>query len=204
MQSILQYRRIGLAVKKQLQRDEEKRAATFTSNLGEKPVQQPLPAPQSEAAVSISDPPVDKPPSESIGSDSSSEDGIEAQEERDHVTRTRTHLSERIALGRALTGILARNRTVPDGGDPRVFVVGWEGKNDPMNPKTRSTTARVGATIIISAIAFVVTAASAIDTAILPQAAAEFGVSQVVESIATGMFTDSYLKLLSRYILTST
>ena len=61
-----------------------------------------------------------------------------------------------------------------------------------MNPKNRSVARRVGATVIIAAIAFVVTAAYAIDTAILPQAAAEFGVSAVVESIATGMYANSY------------
>jgi hypothetical protein len=194
MQSILQYRRIGLAVQKQLQRDEEKRAASVTSNVGDKQFQHLFLAPQRADALA-SDPSVDESSNVSIGSDSSSEDGIEAKEESARIARTRTHLSERIALGRALTGILARNRTVPDGRDSKVFVVGWEGKNDLMNPKNRGVALRVGATLIIAAIAFVVTAASAIDTAILPQAAAEFGVSNVVESIATGMSNNSHSKL---------
>ena len=42
--------------------------------------------------------------------------------------------------------------------------------------------ARVRATVTVSEIAFVVTAASAIDTAVLPQAAAEFGVSDVLDN----------------------
>ena len=100
MQSILQYRRIGLTVQKQFQRDEEKRAALATPNLEERQFQQPLSAPQ-RADVLISNLFVDGSSSESIRCDSSSEDGIEAKEESARIARTRTHLSERIALGRA-------------------------------------------------------------------------------------------------------
>jgi hypothetical protein len=192
MQSILQYRRIRLAVQKQLLRDEEKRVAIRTANLEENANQQPIPKPESQADAPVSSAALDGSSSES--SESPKEEGGGGngdKEDAPPVTPTRTRLSERIVLGRALTGILARSRTAPEGGDARLFVVGWEGKDDPMNPKNRSTLQRVVATLIVSAIAFVVTAASAIDVAILPQASAEFGVSDVVESIATGMFFSS-------------
>jgi hypothetical protein len=86
-----------------------------------------------------------------------------------------------------LTGIHARDRTTREGKGSKVFVVGWEGEDDPLNPRNYSTITRVGLTLVLASISFVVTAASSIDTAIIPQAAAEFGVSEVVESLATGM-----------------
>ena len=162
-------------MQRQLLRDEEKRAGRIPTIPQERVLERPLPGPDDSSP-------------ESLETDLSKEDDSnDDDDESPQVAPTRTRLSERIILGRALTGVLARNRTVPEGSDPRVFVVGWEGKNDPMNPKNRSTALKVVATVIVSAIAFVVTAASAIDTAILPQASAEFGVSDVVESIATGM-----------------
>lgn len=187
MQSILQYRRIGLAVQKQLLRDEEKRAGAIPTIPEEKALEQPLPGQDNQTDAPAQP---DDSSSESLEIDCpKEEDNNNDNEESPQVAPTRTRLSERIFLGRALTGVLARHRTVPEGSDPRVFVVGWEGKNDPMNPKNSSTALKVVATVIVSAIAFVVTAASAIDTAILPQASAEFGVSGVVESIATGILS---------------
>lgn len=184
MQSLLQYRRIGLAVQKQLRRDEEKRAGR-TPNIPEDKSREQNLGTEGHPGNRL---PIGNSSSDSLEGQSIKEDeASEENEQSPQVTPTRTRLSERIALGRALTGVLARKRTsVPEGSDPTVFVVGWEGKDDPTNPKNRSTATKVVATIIISLIAFVVTAASAIDTAVLPQAAAEFGVSDVVESIATG------------------
>jgi hypothetical protein len=184
MQSLLQYRRIGLAVQKQLRRDEEKRAGTIPTIPEDKSLEQNLSTEgHPDSRLPIDDSSSESPEAQSIKDAEASEEN----EESTQVTPTRTRLSERIALGRALTGVLARKRTtIPEGSDPTVFVVGWEGKDDPTNPKNRSTTVKIVATIIVSLIAFVVTAASAIDTAVLSQAAAEFGVSDVVESIATG------------------
>ncbi|KZF22777.1 MFS general substrate transporter [Xylona heveae TC161] len=87
-----------------------------------------------------------------------------------------------------LTGIHARDRTPDEGGEGKVFVVGWEGDNDPLKPHNWSIPRRVAATLVVSCIAIAVTAASSIDSAVLPQSAAEFGVSDVAGSLATGMF----------------
>lgn len=177
MQSILQYRKIGLAVQKQLLRDEEKRSATIATGLEQ----------ENSKPKTTADAPASGSSSDFLESDSPQEDGNGDEEKASGVEKTRTRLSERIALGRAFTGILERNPTVSESRESRVFVVGWAGKNDPLNPKNLSPFLRVITTAIVGAIAFIVTVASSIDIAVLPQAAAEFGVSEVVESIATGM-----------------
>lgn len=69
------------------------------------------------------------------------------------------------------------------------YQVDWESPSDPQNPKTWSTGHRLTTTLVLVAISFVVTASSSIDSAVAPQAAADFGVSDVVESLAgTGIF----------------
>lgn len=71
----------------------------------------------------------------------------------------------------------------------KYYRVDWESESDPQNPHNWSTTHRMTLTLVLVAIAFVVTASSAIDSAIAPQAAADFGVSDVTESLAgTGIF----------------
>jgi multidrug resistance protein len=69
-----------------------------------------------------------------------------------------------------------------------VFVVGYESEKDIMNPHNWSFMTRIFATIMIAAIGFIVGFASAIDSAALKQASADFGVSDVTESLATGLF----------------
>jgi multidrug resistance protein len=73
-------------------------------------------------------------------------------------------------------------------GRERVFVVSYESEKDNMNPHNWSYTTRIGATILIAAIGWIVGFASSIDSAAQTQAAAEFGVSDVAESLATGLF----------------
>lgn len=171
MHSYLQYRKIGLAVERQLERDQEKAQAlslprhatgTTTSHLSE----------------TSSD--------ESTANEVS--EGVDAENNPDILKTTKTRHSERTALGHALDGIHARERTTKEGKGPMVFVVGWENEHDPLDPHNRSHASRLITTLIVASIAFVVGAASSIDTAIAPQASAEFGVSDVVESLATGKY----------------
>jgi hypothetical protein len=192
MQSILQYRRIGLAVQRQLDRDQEKAVALTTGETVDKDSQLPIPAPSNQAPAAISVPPLSRSSTESLEVDThKEEDNIDTDRSGD-IKQTRTQLSQRTALGYALTGIHARDRTTHEGKGSKVFVVGWEGKDDPLNPRNHSTISRVLATLILATIGFVVIAASSIDTAVLPQASAEFGVSEVVESLATGMCAQAY------------
>ncbi|WPH04826.1 Hypothetical protein R9X50_00772300 [Acrodontium crateriforme] len=104
------------------------------------------------------------------------------------ITRTATQQSEGTALGAILTGIAIRKRKTNEGGSGNVFVVGYEGPNDPNNPQNWTLTTRILCTFMIASIACVVGIASAIDSSALKQAAQEFGVSEVVESMATGLF----------------
>jgi hypothetical protein len=69
-----------------------------------------------------------------------------------------------------------------------VFVVGYESENDPMNPHKWPYGTRIFAAILIASIGFIVGFASSIDSAALTQASEEFGVSDVTESLATGLF----------------
>jgi hypothetical protein len=102
---------------------------------------------------------------------------------------TRTQQSKGATFGRAITGVDVRDRTTHEGEKGGlVFVVGYQGENDPMNPHNWGVGIRVFSTVIIASIGFVVGVASAIDSSALPHAAAEFGVSEVVESLATGEY----------------
>lgn len=184
MQSFLQYRKYGLAVEQQLRQDQEK-AVTWAEKAGQP--SQPAHVLTHAALAAVQPPPTSVP-------DSASEDGIDSEilgpGQADIMARTRTRFSARTALGHALNGIHARDRKTHEGKGSLVFVVNWDGERDPLNPRNISIPTRIWLTLIVSAIAFVMTAASSIDTAILPQASAEFGVSDVVESLAaTGMYS---------------
>ena len=92
------------------------------------------------------------------------------------------------ALGTTLTGIAVRDRSTKEGGSGKVFVVGYEGPDDILNPHNWSKWTRFAATVNIAAIGWIVGFASSVDSAALPQASAYFGVSDVTESLATGLF----------------
>ncbi|KAK5695953.1 hypothetical protein LTR97_008373 [Elasticomyces elasticus] len=104
------------------------------------------------------------------------------------ISTSRSAVSQRHALGQTLTGIDIRKRSTREGGTGDVFVVGYEGSDDPNDPHNWSNWQRIPCTFLIAGIGCVVGLASAIDSSALPQAAQEFGVSEVVESCATGLF----------------
>lgn len=88
----------------------------------------------------------------------------------------------------AMTGIEVRRLTTQQSDSRKLFVVGFEGERDHLNPKNWSNTTRWSLTLIISFVAFIVGLASSIDSAVLVQAANDFGISEVAESAATGLF----------------
>ncbi|KAK4694731.1 hypothetical protein P7C71_g2899, partial [Lecanoromycetidae sp. Uapishka_2] len=117
--------------------------------------------------------------------------GSVRREEEDHMSRASTVATRKsmgTALGTTLTGIDVRDRSTREGGEGKVFVVGYEGENDPMNPHNWSFVTRFGATINIAAIGWIVGFASSVDSGALTQATMDFGVSEVTESLATGLF----------------
>ncbi|KAL5365024.1 major facilitator superfamily domain-containing protein [Aspergillus floccosus] len=87
-----------------------------------------------------------------------------------------------------LPGIELRQQPHDGGGHSTVFLVGWDHESDTMNPRNYSLVTRISVTLLVSAIAFVVSAASSIESAVLLQNSAAYNVSEVVASLATGIF----------------
>ncbi|ROW02512.1 hypothetical protein VMCG_06004 [Cytospora schulzeri] len=104
------------------------------------------------------------------------------------VLTAATQYTARAALGHSLTGVHARDRQTNEGKGDKVFIVGWEGLDDPLNPQNWSLARRVSCTLQISLIGIAVSSASGIDATVLPQAAKSLGVSEVAESLATGLY----------------
>lgn len=117
------------------------------------------------------------------------------REEANQMSRADTIATKQstgTALGTTMTGIEVRDRKTNERGsddiEGKVFVVGYEGEKDIMNPHNWSKVTRIGATMNVAAIGWIVGFASSIDSAALMQATADFGVSEVTESLATGLF----------------
>ncbi|RDW62905.1 MFS transporter [Aspergillus mulundensis] len=144
MQSYLQYRRIGQAVRKQLSEHPE-----WTSNAQRR--SKSLTAPNQNNEV------VDEKPS-------------------------------RLRPLSLPPGVKQHEITDANGAPSTVFVVGWDHHKDPADPRNYTLATRITATLIVSALGFAVGAASSIESAVLPQNSAAFGVSEVVASLATGIY----------------
>lgn len=130
------------------------------------------------------------------------EDGVPVA--RIHTAQTDGSFGAR--LGNIMTGVEVRTmtkeisrtlsrRSRQTGGDientePRdkVFVVGYESENDDLNPHNWSYVQRIRCTFLIALIGFIVGFASSVDSAAITQAAANLHVSEVAESLATGLF----------------
>lgn len=102
-----------------------------------------------------------------------------------HITNGATQAWE--DLVGSLPGVCIQDGSAFKGFSDPIFVVNWQGEDDPLNPRNWSIARRVVVTIQVSLISAAVVIASSIDATALPQAADEFGVSHVVESMATGM-----------------
>ena len=112
----------------------------------------------------------------------------EMRQQRTTLSRLSTQRSTGSALGNVLTGINIRKRSTRDGGEGNVFVVGFEGADDPNNTHNWSYSKRIPCTLLVASIGCVVGLASAIDSSAIIPAAAEFHVAEVVEAMATGLF----------------
>ncbi|KAL9596374.1 MAG: hypothetical protein Q9219_005852 [cf. Caloplaca sp. 3 TL-2023] len=115
--------------------------------------------------------------------------------DKEQATAVPSNGSVGTALGTALTGIEVRDRMTKDGvvagediKDQQVFVVGYEGERDVLDPHNWSFATRTWATVNIAFVGWIVGFASSVDSAALKQASQDFGVSEVTESLATGLF----------------
>lgn len=70
----------------------------------------------------------------------------------------------------------------------KLFIVGWEGEHDPLDPRNFSLSRRMIATLMVSVLSFAVGAASSITAAVLPQSSKDLNVSEVAGSLVTGMY----------------
>lgn len=125
---------------------------------------------------------------EEDGDDDEDDDDYELAHQRTTLSRMTTQHSTGTALGNVLTGINVRKRSTKEGGDGNVFVVGYEGPDDPNDPHNWPLSRRIPCTFLVAGIGCVVGIASAIESSALKPAAEEFGVAEVVESMATGLF----------------
>jgi MFS family permease len=66
--------------------------------------------------------------------------------------------------------------------DREVRVIGWDAPFDPLNPRNWPFSKRLRATLVVCALGCLQSVASALDSAVVPQAARDLGVSDVVES----------------------
>jgi hypothetical protein len=195
MQSLRQYRKIGNIVREQLSRDQEKARAlaNYTRHhgvRGEEPADVRQQLERAESSRSSKDEEVNSPHSEPVETlEDEVEDSYPPENDLNlaQIQTHRTHYSERTALGYSLTGINARARQTNESEVGHVFVVEWEGPNDPLKPHNWSFGVRLWATLIVAFVAVAATAASSIDAAVLPQYAAYWGVSEVAGSLATGI-----------------
>ena len=107
-----------------------------------------------------------------------------------HLSTAQTRSTIGAGLGQTLTGVEVRTRKTNEGGPERgkVFVVGYQGPDDPLNPHNWSKTKRVAITLLVASIGLIVGVASSIDSAAIPQASKEFHVSEVTESLATAIY----------------
>jgi len=208
MQSFFQYHRFKRLVAVQYERNRRRalahrnqeqiprQSSTSLSSFGNVaiPLSEPLPHdrdPEKAESVNDNGPDGQRRDSDALASEGSQDVGREdGRPDLLRVSTTRTQGTMGTTIGNTMTGILVRTRTTRDGAGNlgKVFVVGYEGEDDIMNPHNWSHLTRWGATSTIASIGWVVGFASSIDSAALPQAAAEFGISEVTESLATGLF----------------
>lgn len=171
MQSVLQYRRIRLAAVQQIERDTEKAGALAAVRH--------LRRPNNTGRTENEDDSDD---------DDYSEPTEQYPEAMNRLSTQQTRYSARTALGYSITGIDARARATNETEAGHVFVVGWEGEDDPLKPSNWPTSKRITATVVVSFIAIAGTAASSIDAAVLPQYSAYWHVSEVAGTLATAMY----------------
>lgn len=174
MQSFLQYGRFKKHATRQYERDQEKAEALRRSNdalaLTSSPVSPSTTASSSPATsdqiIDTRDPEKaehskgDEARNDAEDFPPTAEEAMKGEENLGqrpaYISRASTAATQRTmgtALGTALTGINVRKRTTREGGDKgNVFVVGYEGEQDSMNPHNWSFIIRLRATYVYAPI----------------------------------------------------
>jgi hypothetical protein len=169
MQSYLQFRRLGHAVHRQLDNAPERGTASSVKN-----------ASTDEAAT----------PGSGRVSQDLNEPAVNP------LSQKPTQYSDKIALGKSLAGIDIQKQIDTSAPDSYLFIVDWEDENDPLNPRNFSYARRMTATLLVTALAFIVGSASAIESGVLPQITETYHVSEVVGSLVTGNMISIWLSTI--------
>jgi hypothetical protein len=172
MQSYLQYRRLGDSVRAELdyaytQRNTDSTVKTRSTSSSSS---------DSDSVNSIQD-----------ANQVTRDDDVAVTSNPESLEKSKTQRSEKTTLAHSLAGVDIQKQLASTNQPADLFIVGWDGKDDPQNPMNYNFSSRLIATLLVSALAFVVGAASSINSAVLPQNAAAFGVSDVVGSLVTGI-----------------
>jgi len=195
MQSFLQYRRFRKTVQTQHEaasrRLHDAQADTSSAEAGRSPASSDI---SEDKDVEKGDAASDIPQQGVVEEEKADQEREEEEHEppeadqdmRRYLQRMTTQRSTGTALGHAMTGVEVRKRSTKEGGEGNVYIVGYHDEKDPLNPHNWSYAIRIWITIMVASIGFVVGLASSIDSMALPQAAQEFGVSEVAEAGATG------------------
>lgn len=104
-----------------------------------------------------------------------------------HLTTSETLHQTGTNLAAVLSGVDFRNAGESTAHFSKAFVVKFDSHKDPMNPQNWSLTKRALCILNIGVLTLIVGSAASIDSAVIPQAAAEFGVSEIVEALATAL-----------------
>ncbi|CEJ57277.1 Putative Major facilitator superfamily transporter [Penicillium brasilianum] len=175
MQSYLQYRRLGDSIRAQLDHAHAQHNAKST-------VKKDLNGgSESDSKSSSSAESVGRISNDHIVAGTSNPDSQSLEENG-------TQRSEKLALAHSLAGVDIQKQLASTNQPADLFIVGWDGRDDPQNPMNYSFSRRLVATLLVSALAWVVGAASSINSGVLPQNTAAFGVSDVVGSLVTGVY----------------
>ncbi|KAB8213824.1 major facilitator superfamily domain-containing protein [Aspergillus novoparasiticus] len=175
MQSILQYRRFGKLAEEQLAADPEKGLGSRNRNFRNI---KDFSANGNGSKASVAGDEVSM---------------VSSQDTLPNPDRPReTHEADKPPINPSADPL---NRSVTTEGDEddtsdvsKAIIVGFQPENDPMNPREWSFGKRLMVTIVVSFMGVIVGWSSSIDSGIIPQYAEEFGVSEVVASLPTGLF----------------
>ncbi|PTB64678.1 MFS general substrate transporter [Trichoderma citrinoviride] len=175
MEAYRQYTSLGKRLEAQLQRNRSRPHTTTTTTDNNNNNNNTTQPPHTNQAA----------PNDIEASSPSSPNTTDLEDDSPPLDHSLSRIGTNLAV--ALTGIVHKQHpSSTDGG--KVFVVGFEGPNDPLSPRNWSLTKRMLCTLNVGIIALVVGMAASIDSAVIQRAAEDFGVSEVAEALATGLF----------------
>ncbi|KAK5790449.1 hypothetical protein VI817_007736 [Penicillium citrinum] len=163
MQSYLQYRRLGNTVRAQLQTIPNRQNFSKGNTTL-------IPTRDQSSTTSNSES-----PTENINQDPSDTTDNGNLQEKPFNTED----SSQVTLAQSLAGVDIQKRLNSTNQPAHLFIVGWQDENDPQNPRNYPFSSRLIATLLVSALAWIVGAASSINSGVLPQTTETFHITMM-------------------------